>query len=64
VLVLDMIEILPPWENINMIPGEYSGKSATMTIPCACGAAYETSTISMPQFNPSHLLQNERRRAL
>jgi hypothetical protein len=27
-----------------MIPGEYSRRSATLTIMCACGAAYEMST--------------------
>jgi hypothetical protein len=47
-LVLDMIEILPPWENINMIPGEYPCWSATLTILCACGAAYETSPVATP----------------
>jgi hypothetical protein len=39
-----MIEILPPLEKINTIPGEYSIGSATLTISCACRAANETST--------------------
>jgi hypothetical protein len=37
-----------------MIPGEYSWWSATLTILCACRAAYETSTVSSLDY-PSHL---------
>jgi hypothetical protein len=44
VLVLDMIEILTPLENINTIPREYSRWSATLKILCPCGDTYETST--------------------
>jgi hypothetical protein len=38
-----MIEILPPLGKYKYDTGEYSQRSATLTIPCACGAAYETS---------------------
>jgi hypothetical protein len=44
VLVLDMIEIFPPLGKYKYDTCKYSQRNATLTILCACGAAYKTST--------------------
>jgi hypothetical protein len=43
-LILDMIEVLSPLGKYKYDTWRILPVSATLTIPCACGAANETST--------------------
>jgi hypothetical protein len=44
-LILEMIEVLPPLGKYKYDTWRILPVKSILTIPCACGAAYETSTI-------------------